>query len=123
MIFTSKEHEHDVIEEKRGIDPATKVEIEILYKIGTTKPKAILAALEQKNVPIPSCIQLANYLAQLKNIILGKSSISKKNTDVPIGLKIRLGFLEPPSAAKDDGIEQKRKRGRPQKAQPALCKQ
>jgi len=40
-----------------------------------------------------------------------------------VGLGIRLGFVEPPSAAKDDGIEQKRKRGRPQKAKPALCKQ
>jgi len=91
LIFTSKEHKHDVIEEKRGIDPATKVEIEILYKIGISKPKAILAALEQKNVPIPSYIQMANYLAQLKNRILGKSSISlgeledwaKKNLDIP----------------------------------------
>ncbi len=40
-----------------------------------------------------------------------------------LGLGIRLGFIQPPSAAKDDGIEQKRRRGRPKKAQPALEKQ
>jgi hypothetical protein len=91
LIFTSKDHKHDAVDKKRGIPQTTKDEIDALFKIGITKPKAILSALEQKNVTPPCYIQLTNYLVQHKTKVLGKSSISlgeledwaKKNIEVP----------------------------------------
>jgi hypothetical protein len=76
LIFTSKDHQHEVVDKKRGIPQTTKDEIDTLYKMGIEKPKAILAQLEEKGITIPSYIQLTNYLVHLKTRVLGKSSIS-----------------------------------------------
>ncbi len=76
LILTSRDHQHEVVDKKRGIPQTTKDEIDALYKMGIEKPKAILSQLEEKNVTLPSYIQLTNYLVQHKAKVLGKSSIS-----------------------------------------------
>ena len=76
LVFKSKEHNHTFNNFKRGIPTETKDKIEELFKLGIMKPKAILKALEETGLTVPTSSQLANHLVLLKNKLYGKISIS-----------------------------------------------
>ena len=72
-VFKATEHDHSQAKAKRGIPDQTKEEIERLFTSGVKMPTDIHKALvENGELPLPTKIQLNNFLVVLKDKLFGK---------------------------------------------------
>jgi hypothetical protein len=76
LYKTNKDHDHDKTENIRGISNEVKDIIKQLINDGVTLSRQIIMALQERNVNIPTKLQLNNYIAQYKKARFGASAIS-----------------------------------------------
>jgi hypothetical protein len=77
-LYTTGNHDHSgTNQQRRGIHPDTKQLIQQLFNDGVQKPRQLLNALRNRQCsPLPSKMQLSNFLAVMKTSLYGRHSIS-----------------------------------------------
>jgi hypothetical protein len=75
-VVDGVDHDHSHQQQSRGPDTAVRKEIEKLFDLGITKPKAVATALERINIRPPSIRQLEYVLSTLRRSKFGSPSVS-----------------------------------------------
>ena len=71
------EHDHSGCDDSNwGIPQATKEELESLYKSGVKMPRLIQYALRQKNIDVPTTMQINNWIRYYKKKEIGKTNLT-----------------------------------------------